>query len=162
MLHHSFGGAVIFLSLWTPSLISPSFQGGPTIPQTHPFFKISNGKQTKARRWWSRSLPSARFINIILLCAQNNSCVFNKPIINTSLHGRWLNLRWPTDNKKKKKKTAHSSKLVLTGLVLFQASVHLGVELEDGSDVIDLVQLPVKTALELVQGGPDLLDQVKR
>ena len=64
--------------------------------------------------------------------------------------------------QKKKKKTAHSSKLVLTGLVLFQASVHLGVELEDGSDVIDLVQLPVKTALELVKGGPDLLDQVKR
>lgn len=43
-----------------------------------------------------------------------------------------------------------------------QASVHLGVELGEGGDVIDLVQLPVKTALDLVRGGPELLEQVKR
>ena len=43
-----------------------------------------------------------------------------------------------------------------------QPSVHLGVQLGENGDVIDLVQLPVKTALEFIQGGPELLEQARR
>jgi hypothetical protein len=43
-----------------------------------------------------------------------------------------------------------------------QPSVRLGVELEENGDVIDLVELPVKSALEFIQAGPEMLEQVRR
>lgn len=43
-----------------------------------------------------------------------------------------------------------------------QSNIHLGIELEQNGDIIDLVQLPIKDVKHLIEGGEEILEEIRK